>query len=437
VPAFVRSREHLLHLLAEAAEIEHNLLCSYLYAAFSLKREAEEDLTPEELAAVRRWRDVILGVCMEEMMHLAQVANLMVAVGSRPHFDRPNLPVAPGYHPAGLQVMLTPFDFDTLEHFIFLERPDVPEVKDGAGYAPAPEDAVARGIEAGVLMPNAPDYRTIGEFYQLLKSGLVGLAGALGESNLFIGPENHQMRADEVGADELAVVSDLATASRAIHLIIVQGEGAVDAADDSHFEQFASIREEYHALLEKRPEFRPSRPVARNPVMRAPQADDRVHVDAAPAALVLDAANAVYSLMLRCLVEVYEVPWEAGAVRSALLNAAIGLMKTVAALSSALTTLPAREGPDAPRAGISFAMLRATEAIAPGTDARIVLLQRFDDIVRQLPKLALDKAVVAEAISHLQSLADGLRAAAPAMRRPMQKGADPAPPDATGAATQL
>jgi hypothetical protein len=31
----VRSREHLLHLLAETAEVEHNLLCSYLFAALA------------------------------------------------------------------------------------------------------------------------------------------------------------------------------------------------------------------------------------------------------------------------------------------------------------------------------------------------------------------------------------------------------------------
>src|SRR5690349_2957002 len=37
----IGSREQLLHLLAEAAEIEHALMCSYLYAAFSLKRAGE------------------------------------------------------------------------------------------------------------------------------------------------------------------------------------------------------------------------------------------------------------------------------------------------------------------------------------------------------------------------------------------------------------
>ena len=32
------SREQLLYWLHEAAEIEHHLMCCYLYAAFSLKR---------------------------------------------------------------------------------------------------------------------------------------------------------------------------------------------------------------------------------------------------------------------------------------------------------------------------------------------------------------------------------------------------------------
>src|SRR5688500_1911197 len=34
----IGGREQLFHLLAEAAEVEHTLMCCYLYAAFSLKR---------------------------------------------------------------------------------------------------------------------------------------------------------------------------------------------------------------------------------------------------------------------------------------------------------------------------------------------------------------------------------------------------------------
>ena len=45
------SREQLLHTLYEAAELEHNLMCTYLYAAWSLKSGAEEGLGPERSRA--------------------------------------------------------------------------------------------------------------------------------------------------------------------------------------------------------------------------------------------------------------------------------------------------------------------------------------------------------------------------------------------------
>ena len=139
-----------------------------------------------------RWRGAILGVCMEEMAHLAQVANLMVALGSRPHFDRPNLPVPPGYHPAGIQVALRPFDLDTLDHFIFLERPLDAQLDDLSPYRAI--KGSERDAEVGVLVPSAPDYSTIGEFYQLLTDGLDFLAKRLGEDRLFVGPARRDRR---------------------------------------------------------------------------------------------------------------------------------------------------------------------------------------------------------------------------------------------------
>ena len=45
----------MLHRLYEAAELEHNLMCTYLYAAFSLK-DANDGLSAEEAAATARWR---------------------------------------------------------------------------------------------------------------------------------------------------------------------------------------------------------------------------------------------------------------------------------------------------------------------------------------------------------------------------------------------
>jgi len=121
-PQLLPTREQLIHALYEAAELEHNLMCTYLYAAFSMKDETEVD-TPEEADAVKRWRRVILDVAVEEMGHLAAVWNITSAVGGSPRFGRVNFPIDPGYLPAGIVVKLAPFNEDVLQHFIHLERP--------------------------------------------------------------------------------------------------------------------------------------------------------------------------------------------------------------------------------------------------------------------------------------------------------------------------
>ena len=395
-------------MLAEAAELEHNLLCSYLYAAFSLKQGLDEELLPHELEAVRRWHATVMDVCMEEMTHLAQVANLMVALGSRPHFDRPNLPVDPGYHPARVQVALTPFDLDTLEHFIFLERPETSTLEDAASFRPA--DIYRRQPEVGVLMPSAPDYATIGEFYELLAGGLRALATEMGEDKLFVGAADHQLHPDDIGSRDLFVVRDSATAAQALHLIVVQGEGASGQSESSHFDKFCRIKDEYVGLVAERPAFRPSRDVARNPVMRRPMAEDRVHVTHPASAAVLDAANAVYSLMLRCLTAVYDTSRRESAVRKALLGCAFGLMKVLARMSGVLTRLPAdREG--AVKAGVTFAMLRSTEGVTPGVDINVILGERFDRICAQIPALELAPDMAESLAMQLVQLRTSLGAA--------------------------
>jgi hypothetical protein len=115
----VENREQLVALLTEAAEIEHCLMCSYLYANFSLKR-AGDGLEPGQQAAVDRWRASMYTVAKDEMLHLALVSNMLVAVGARPHYRRPNFPVDPGRFPAEVVVRLRRFDRATLDHFIYL-----------------------------------------------------------------------------------------------------------------------------------------------------------------------------------------------------------------------------------------------------------------------------------------------------------------------------
>src|SRR5215467_9333716 len=95
----VEHREQLWGLLIEAAQIEHMIMCQYLYACFSLKTEPDEGLTAEQADAVARWRETITGVAIEEMLHLALVMNVMTAIGAAPSLSRPNFPRHSEYLP--------------------------------------------------------------------------------------------------------------------------------------------------------------------------------------------------------------------------------------------------------------------------------------------------------------------------------------------------
>src|SRR5581483_10562570 len=65
----IENRKELTYLLCQAAELEHGLMCQYLYAAFSLKTTPGPGLPETHLVAVERWRRTLLEVAGEEMLH--------------------------------------------------------------------------------------------------------------------------------------------------------------------------------------------------------------------------------------------------------------------------------------------------------------------------------------------------------------------------------
>jgi hypothetical protein len=396
------SKEWLMHLLAEAAELEHNLLCSYLFALFSLKEREDEGLSRDELLTVDRWRRQLLNVCIEEMTHLAQVANLTVAIGGRPHFNRPNIPVAAGYHPASVIVEFTRLDLDTLDHFVFLERPDGHPAQDGASYAEA--QPYVRRQHHGSLMPSAPNYETIGAFYDTLSQGLRQYAGVHGELALFDGPIEVQLRPEELHTDSLSVVGDLAGALAAIDKIVEEGEGSRAETEHSHFAMFVHMRDEYQRLVDARPAFAASRDVGRNPVMHAPVASERTHVTAPAASTVLDCTNATYGLMLRCLARCFETPWARVQTRQRLVAGCVAAMKVLSLLGRALTEMDAAADASV-KAGVSFAMLRSMQGWQTEASALAAIAERAGDIHRVLADMEIPAATIAKA---QQSLAPWL-----------------------------
>lgn len=371
-------REHVIGALYEAAELEHNLMCTYLYAAFSLKDGEAEGLTAEEAAAVSRWRRVLLSVAIEEMGHLAAVWNITSALGGSPRVGRGNFPLDPGYLPACVVVKLAPFNAETLQHFVFLERPHGSLERDGEGFAY--ERGYVRGVGGARLTPLGVDYDTVGTFYGDVGRGLRALVERYGEADTFGGDPGLQLSPEEVTLPGAKRVICLKTALAAFDAIVTQGEGAPRDSVGSHYQKFLSIRSELAALTARNPAFTPAFPAATNPVLRRPpRPEGRVWLENPEAVAAVDIGNASYGLMLRLLAYAYAVHGPSPE-KSLVVDLAIGLMQAIAPLAERAARLPA--GPSNPHcnAGLSFVALRDAGALPPGPAARRLFLERFAQI---------------------------------------------------------
>jgi len=372
------TRESLLHALYEAAELEHNLMCTYLYAAFSLKSEIEEGLSPLEAESLARWRQAILKIAVDEMSHLVAVWNITSALGGVPRFGRTNFPIDPGYLPARVVVKLAPFNAAVLQHFVFLERPAGSAEPDGEGFAP--ERWYLRGADGTRLTPMAVDYATVGEFYVAISAGMRALVERVGESAAFDGDPALQLSEREIDLAGAKRVICLKTALAAFESIVLQGEGAPDHAAGSHFERFATIRSEYEELTKANPAFVASHAAATNPVLRRPpRPEGRVWIEDELSIATVDLANAAYGLMLRLLAYAYAVP-APHPDKSLAVDLGSGLMRAVTPLGEHAARLPA--GPSNPHcnAGMSFTTLRDAAPLPPGVGARRFFLERLSEL---------------------------------------------------------
>jgi CDGSH-type Zn-finger protein/uncharacterized Fe-S cluster protein YjdI/rubrerythrin len=403
-PIDIRTREELIFLLAEAAEIEHNLMCCYLFAAFSMKNEAD-GLTPEQAKVVAGWRRDIISIAIEEMSHLALVANITIAVGGAPHFSRPNFPISAGYHPSGVVVELHPFNKSTLDHFIYLERPEGNDRPDGAAFAQKAE-TYDRNMGADKLMPNGQDYATVGHLYRGIRQALESLSTRLGESHLFIGDMSLQVGPDLTPLPGLTVVKCLKTALAACDTIVSQGEGADGDNERSHYNRFLAMCDAYHKMEAADPGFAPARPVASNPVMRRGPDRGNLWVDAPEAAAVMDLANAIYNVMLRALSQGFA---DNDPIRKrAFIDVSIDGMYALTPVAEHLTRLKASTTMPDVTAGISFATLRDVTPLPDGKPALAFLAERLEELATGVPK-ALSGELADGTQKRLSTLAKKLR----------------------------
>jgi hypothetical protein len=388
-PLRVESREELVWLLTQACELEHGLMCEYLFAQFTLKRSQQEGLSAEQLAKVAAWEAVIVDVTKQEMLHLALATNLLTAIGAAPHLHRPNFPILSRWYPPGVQIALLPFGERALRHFIYLERPEGMDLDDAEGFAAAGQAQPLTGGEQLMAVPE--DYRTVGHLYRGIQQGLERLVERHGEAGVFIGPPEAQATTEVFEWPELTAVTDLASAAAAIELIVEQGEGARGHWRNAHFGKFVALLDDYLRCRAADPGFQPARPVQPAYVRRPPDVDVEVATITDPLTVqVADLFNAVYETTLQALSRYFVHSGETDSQVTILATTAKHLMNWVTRpLGSVLTTLPL--GPDRPGvlAGPAFEIVQPSFYVLPHREAAWrILAERLEELADRAGRLS-------------------------------------------------
>ncbi|MCH8280995.1 MAG: ferritin-like protein [Chloroflexi bacterium] len=382
-PVRIENRAQLIYLLTEAAELEHGIMCCYLFAAFSMKRSVEEGISEEQLRLVRRWRRTILQISIEEMLHMCLACNLLTAVGGAPHLRRPNLPVSPKAYPPSFKLELAPFCQQTLENFIFIERPEDPEPGAGAGTSfgsPVPQTPKLSDI-----FSSAREYQNQGRLYHGIEDGLQYLSQKYGEDRLFLGPPKAQIAGAYFNLPGLDPVTDLTSAEAALQGIIVQGEGGRGFSKDSHHGRFLAIQEEYEQVLREDPTFVPARPVMWNPYSMLPNdVGDDLEVNLIEDPLSIDISNlfdGCYEILIQVLGRLFAHGEESEDELTQLAEITEGLMvDVIGPLGDALTRLPAGPSHSGLTAGPSFRFSRDINTPPHRDAARALFIERLKEL---------------------------------------------------------
>jgi len=417
----VENREELIYLLSRASELEHGLACVYLFVCHSLKSDVTEGgLTIEQARMVRGWKRKLASVAIEEMLHLAQVANMLTAIGGAPHFRRTNFPMPSTAFPFGLELALEPFSRTIIERLVCYEMPEAgiiaPERQ--ATY----DEIAARTVaERRSREPEAPsrcavepfevDFTTVGEFYRKIESGFNTIA----QDVLFIGPPEAQANARYVDFNgELITVVDRDSACRAIQMIVEQGESPTTEHPDAHFCVFDSIRVEYEQERTRCEAagvpFEPVRPVVPNPMTHF--YDDAAGGNVIRDELthhVADLYNVAYDTMLLMLLRFFSHTDESEAELEALSRATLRMMASVLRpLGEALTKMPAGDAYPGKTAGPGFGYNRDVHLLPHKESAWVFFAERLRELETKATCLRVNTTVppeIEEAAAALQDVA--------------------------------
>jgi hypothetical protein len=369
------TREDLINTLHLAAELEHNLMCQYLFAAYSMKRSTSEGLNEVQLEKTRGWGALMTLVARQEMEHMGLVLNLLTAIGGTPNFQRPNFPQRKEeYGKLGIKSELTRFDKETIRRFQDFEAPHPapgPDFCRASGVA-SRQDIRTQLLAPQILAHSAPQasgatggrpmllseigFTSVQDIYESLARGFVTVTERIGEKNLFIGDVNAEIWGgpgtpygqgsmddlNQYGLD-LIQVTDLRSAIEAIVEIVEQGEGILAPPDYIEHTHYCI----YTKMLNEMGGFDAARPVVRNPLTKMHpdiSAPEEVNLITRPETReIAGLFNLTYELMLLMMLFLYGSSKKTKSQSVALMNAIFFPLMTmfIRPLSEVLTLLPA------------------------------------------------------------------------------------------------
>jgi hypothetical protein len=373
----VEKRNQLADLLSQAAEIEHDVMLQYLFAAFSLKKTiAEGGVNYAQLEAMRGWATTMMLVARQEMEHLGLVLNLLTAIGEAPILRRPSFPIPARTFPMNLPSSLDKFSPDTVLRFVCYEMPKAVSA-DNKKYLSRFLPNFDPGNYDGI-------YRTYVEIEKLFED--------LREADLFIGPASAQFYSGwnsllgrgmargmiyPIPGDvaqqpiydiSMIAVNNLSDVKKVIHQIIEEGEGANEESTTSHFARFLEMHEQLTDMMTRDSSFQPARNVLSNPQVAAggstplPGVNYISNPDTQRVMRLFDLA---YGAMLLMLMRYFAHTDESDSDLVALQNTVFFPMMTVGIrpLGEILTQLPAHEPALSARAGPGFTLTKSLQLL--------------------------------------------------------------------------
>lgn len=196
--------EDLHEMVQTAIVLEHATIPTYLCALYTLKPGTNQEVA-----------EIIRSVIIEEMLHMTIASNLLIAIGGSPRINTPDfIPTYPGPLPDGIGGDL----------IVTLEKCSIAQVRDV--FMKIEEPTHPLPLRAAALGAEETEYGTIGEFYAAIDAKLHELGQAA-----FTGDVSKEMVNNSwFPANELFPITGPDSASRAIEVIVSQGEGRSKAA---------------------------------------------------------------------------------------------------------------------------------------------------------------------------------------------------------------